>query len=143
MVGLPVPLCELIDREIHNLSDLRRLNIKLNSKLNQVKNNNDYKYYSNLISIVDELIKNHSDKDDYINTKIKMAIRDYIGKSFYDFCIYIFNQNKISDKDFSLFMKKLGYDGFSYKDYEYIIFNPEKLNVIAHIKKENGKLIEI
>jgi hypothetical protein len=120
---------------------LRLLNI-LNKELSEAKNNRDYDYYYNHISMIDELLKKHPIDSKDKNEQIISVFRKHIDKTFYDILIYIFWQNIITDKDFSLFMKELGYDGFNYEDYEYVIFNPEKLKIVAHIEKKDGKYIE-
>ena len=92
--------------------------------------------------MIDELLKKHPIDSKDKNEQIISVLKKHIDKPFYDILIYVFNQNIITDKDFSLFMKELGYDGFNYEDYEYVIFNPEKLKIVAHIEKKDGKYIE-
>lgn len=67
----------------------------------------------------------------YIN-----LLREKEGKNFNDGRLHVLHAFKYDhDKPYSMFWKMVGYDGFNYGDYEYVIFNPDKLEIIGNIKR--------
>jgi hypothetical protein len=59
-------------------------------------------------------------------------LRKQVGNNFNDGRVFVLNQFKYDiDKGYSMFWKTLGFDGFNYGDYQYVMFNPDKLEIIS------------
>jgi hypothetical protein len=100
--------------ETKNIKKREKMDIMLNSLLEVISKVRN-KYISNHEVIMSYLDRNR-------NKTIGELHLDILNNGFsYD------------DRELSLFFKKNGYDGFNYRDYEYVIFNPNKLIIIEQI----------
>jgi hypothetical protein len=123
----------LYDYNIQKFSDLEFYKKKFLNILFSVKNNREYDEISSLISNIDELLT--MKKNDNTNYLILDTLNKNLNKTFYDLIIYVFNNySNEYDKKLSLFFKKIGYDGFNYRDNEYVIFNTDNLKILERIK---------
>jgi hypothetical protein len=121
---------------INTLSNLKSLKYRFEEQLYTVRNNIEYNEINNIISSINEL---YNEIEKVIvnnnNNELLSIMKKNIGNKINDILIYIFNnKSQIYEKKLSLFFRECGYDGFNYDDYEYVIFNPDKLKILDHHK---------
>ncbi len=123
----------LKDYNINNISDLKELKNKLEKVLVGVKNNKDYDEINNILLPIEKLLP--LEKSDIISEFIFSHLVKNKDKTINDVLISFYNYTSSNyEKEFSLFFKKCNYDGFNYQDYEYVIFNVDKLKILEHVK---------
>lgn len=99
-------------------------NVKLYDELESIISNIDI-----LLDIYEKITYPVKYEDEIIS-----EMKKNIGEELNNFRQYFIRPRNDKDKAFSLFFKKCGYDGFNFRNYEYVIFNPDKLNILEVIR---------